>query len=119
MGPKKIERIKITRKKEHAPHHEPNPPSALAPSPHQEPDLPSTTEESISTILGSEGSTELQRKSSLEEKLLTLLESKDEDYIIDFIYECMIKMKDRKKEIEKTDPQMWTLIQELKEMIDP
>ena len=113
-GAKKIEKIKITRKKEHSPlinkpsSQEPDPPSALAASPPQEPDPPSAsaappTEESM----------------SIKDKLLTLLESKDEDYIIDFIYECMLKMKEREDEIKESDPQMWSLIMELKEMMDP
>lgn len=118
MGPKKIEKIKITRKKEHSPLITPHPPS-------QEPDPPSPQEPDLDLPSPQEPDLDIPSPSShphteshlIKEKLLTLLESKDEDYLIDFIYEFMLIIKEREEEIEKADPEMWTLIQELKEMI--
>ncbi len=135
-GAKKVEKIKITRKKEHSPlinkpspqepdppsppTQEPDPPSASADSPLQEPDPPSASADSPlqePDPPSASADSPTEESISLKDKLLTLLESKDEDYIIDFIYECMLKMKEREDEIKESDPQMWSLIMELKEML--
>ncbi len=141
-SPKRVEKIKITRKKEHSPlinkpsPQEPDPPSASADSPTQEPDPPSASADSplqepdppsasADSPLqepdppSASADSPTEESISLKDKLLTLLESKDEDYIIDFIYECMLKMKEREDEIKESDPQMWSLIMELNEMMDP
>ena len=127
--PRKIERIKITRKKDpgggsgspiiQSPPPEPVPQEPTPEEPTPEEPTPEKPTPDKTVPEKPTPQEPVPQEPTPEEKLLALLDSKDEDYIIDFIYHCMINMKNRKEEIMRDDPVMWALIMELKELIDP
>ena len=124
--PKKIEKIKITRKKDSgggsgSPIIQSPPPEPIPQEPaHEEPipQEPTPKEPTPQEPTPEKPISQDPLPEKIEEKLLALLESMDEEYLVEFMYNFLLNIKERENEIEKGDPVLWTLIIELKEMID-
>ncbi len=118
MG-KKIEKIKIIKRKGGT--HSPVILSTQESPPESPPEKIETNESNeIDKIDKIDKIDELNEIEKERERLLSLLEDKDDEYLYHFIYHFIENVKGREEEIREKDPQMVVLLDELKEMIkDP